>query len=492
MSALSLVAQAARLGPAGRAWLAAALATLTPPERAALWYRWPFWARGAQLAPPGDWHTWLVLAGRGFGKTRAMSEWVIGEVQAGRARRVALVGATAADVRDTMVRGESGILACSPPWFRPLYEPSKRLLTWPGDVAIATCYSSEEPDRLRGPQHDLAWCDELAAWENLIETWDNLLMGLRLGAQPRVGIATTPRALQILRDMQRDPDVAITGGDTWANAANLAASFVKRLKRYEGTELGRQELYAEVLDDRKGAMFSGAWFQRQLTEPELRRVIVAIDPAITTEHYSDETGIVVVGAGHDEKAYVLADSTARLTPDQWTRRAVDTFDAHGADAFVVERNRGGDLLKSILRSTLQKMGKREYEYPIHEVNATKGKGIRAEPIAALYEQGSVVHVGPASRFADLEQELVTWDPSLAKAKKSKSPNRLDALVWGITFLQLGPAATDWRGFEEANGIGRREPRGAARENLGEIRGNWFHARDDDDDEGGGGGGQTIG
>lgn len=448
------LARSIAASPDPRATLERALAGIEAHELAALWFEWPFWARVEQLAPVGDWHTWLVLAGRGFGKTRAMAEWVRAEVERGSARRVAFVGATAADVRDTMVRGESGILAVSPPWFRPVYEPSKRLLTWPNG-AIATCYSAEEPDRLRGPQHDLAWCDELAAWERLQETWDNLLMGLRLGAAPRVGIATTPRPLPMLREMRGDPSVRVTGGRTWANAANLAPSFLRRLKRYEGTELGRQEIDAEILDDRRGAMFDGRWFRRLAIEPECgyRRVIVAIDPAISERAHSDPTGIVSVADGFDDRAYVLADKTIKASPEGWARVAVELFDEVGADAFVVERNRGGDLVRAVLRAQLREMGRREHDYSIKEVQATRGKQVRAEPIAALYEQGRVTHVGPAARFALLEQELVTWDPALAGNRKAKSPNRLDALVWGVSFLQLGDRPE--MGSEGLEGLGHR-------------------------------------
>jgi phage terminase large subunit-like protein len=432
--------------------------------------------------------------------TRSGAEWIRDEVgkaaSTGFVLRIALVGATAADVRDTMIEGESGILAVSPPesWgIKVDYESSKRRVTWYRAgviVATATCFSAEEPDRLRGPNISHAWCDELAAWENLTATWLNLQGRMRLGPHPKVCVTTTPRPLELLRDLAVDPRTVVVRGSSMANAANLPDRYKRQLAKHAGTEYGRQEVEGEILDDRTGAMFSGKWFRRLATEPELRRVVVAIDPAISTEHYSDETGIMVVGADFEDRGYVLDDKSAKATPEGWAERAIQAFDDHGADAFVVERNRGGDLVRSMLRAVLRQMGKRESDYRVHEVSATRGKAVRADPIAAIYEHGNVFHVGPAERFAALEKELITWDPSTVARKKAKSPNRLDALVWGLTFLALGPAAPDWSGFAEANGVEKKVGRPA----VGELSNHYDDAADDDDRGafGGGGGGGTIG
>jgi phage terminase large subunit-like protein len=449
--------------PEPRAALRRLVAALTPKELAALWYEWRFWARPDQLAPGGDWDTWMLCTGIGFGNTRSGAEWIRDEVgkaaSTGFVLRIALVGATAADVRDTMIEGESGILAVSPPesWgIKVDYESSKRRVTWYRAgviVATATCFSAEEPDRLRGPNISHAWCDELAAWENLTATWLNLQGRMRLGPHPKVCVTTTPRPLELLRDLAVDPRTVVVRGSSMANAANLPDRYKRQLAKHAGTEYGRQEVEGEILDDRTGAMFSGKWFRRLATEPELRRVVVAIDPAISTEHYSDETGIMVVGADFEDRGYVLDDKSAKATPEGWAERAIQAFDDHGADAFVVERNRGGDLVRSMLRAVLRQMGKRESDYRVHEVSATRGKAVRADPIAAIYEHGNVFHVGPAERFAALEKELITWDPSTVARKKAKSPNRLDALVWGVSFLSL--TIRDDLGVESLDGPGHR-------------------------------------
>jgi phage terminase large subunit-like protein len=281
---------------------------------------WPSFARPSQLPPPGDWTIWLILAGRGFGKTRAGAEWVRGNVESGNAKSIAIVGATAADVRDTCVEGSSGILSIMPDWNRPVYEPSKRRLTWPNG-AWATMYSSEEADRLRGPNHDLAWCDELASWSNQQATWDNLMMTLRAGAQPRCIITTTPKPSKLLKSLmeRRGQDVVITGGSTYENRANLAGSFfVSIVRRYEGTRLGRQELDAEYLEDMEGALWSRSLIEELRVQrgqlPELTRIVVAIDPAVSCGEDSDETGIVVCGLGADGHGYVLEDASGNFLP----------------------------------------------------------------------------------------------------------------------------------------------------------------------------------
>jgi len=389
-------------------------------ERAALAWCWEAWARNDQLPPRGDWSIWLILAGRGWGKTKALSEWVRGVAQPGA--RIALVGATAADVRDVMIEGESGILAVCPEWERPVYEPSKRRLTWPNG-AMATAYSAEEPDRLRGPQHTHAACDEVAAWARP-ETWDMLMMGLRLGVHPQVVCATTPKAVPLLKAMRSSPGVIVTRGKTLDNAANLAPSFLTSLMaRYEGTRIGRQELEGQDLDDNPDALWSREAIDRLRVReaPELARVVVAIDPAVTSTAESDETGIVVAGLGTDGRGYVLADRSGRFKPDAWARRAVEAYHEHRADRIVAEGNQGGEMVTHVLRTAWP-------DAPVRIVHATRGKATRAEPIAALYEQGRVSHVGS---LPQLEDQLCTWMPG------GSSPDRLDALVWALTELMLG-------------------------------------------------------
>src|ERR1700737_390468 len=274
---------------------------------------WAAVARPNQLPPPGDWwQIWLLLAGRGFGKTRTLAEWVCQQAASGHAKRLALVAATAADARDVLVEGESGILAVAPPWCRPIYESSKRRLTWPNG-AIATTYSAEEPERLRGPQHDAAVCDELGCWSH-VETWDMLQFGLRLGQNPRCLVATTPRPTKLIRELlaREGHDVTVTRGSTYENRANLAPGFFDQvILKYEGTRLGLQETHAELLDDTPGALWSHSIIDaaRQAAAPNLARIVVAIDPATPSGEDADETGIVVVGKDNQGHGYVLADAS---------------------------------------------------------------------------------------------------------------------------------------------------------------------------------------
>jgi phage terminase large subunit-like protein len=423
------------------------LAALTWRERAALEFTWEFWARPKQLEPAGDWRVWMLCAGRGFGKTRTGGEWVRSLVETGRAGRIALVAATAADVRDVVVEGESGIVAICPPWNRPLYEPSKRRLTWPNG-AIASLYSADEPDRLRGPQHDAAWTDELAAWR-YPEAWDQLMFGLRLGTDPRVVVTTTPRPTPLVRQLIALPTTVVTRGTTYENRAHLAGAFYDSIvKQYEGTRLGQQELLAELLEDNPGALFRRDDIDkgRVREAPPLLRIIVAIDPAMSSGESANETGIVVVGLGVDGHAYVLADLSGRFSPYEWARAAVDAFHAHRADRIVAEKNQGGALVESNLRTV-------DPRIPYKGVTATRGKTTRAEPIAGLYEQGRVHHVGC---FSKLEDQMCAWDPSaqasrshresvLAAQRWSTSPDRMDALAWGVTELLLDeqPVARDF-------------------------------------------------
>jgi predicted phage terminase large subunit-like protein len=405
-----------------------AIASLSEEQARTLLKDWTLWARPDQLPPVGRWRFWLDLRGRGAGKTRTGAEWVRGRVEAGLARRIALIGETAADAREVMVEGESGILACSPDWNRPRYEPSKRRLTW-RNGAIATTYSADDPEQLRGPVHDTIWWDEAAKGQYPDDVHSNADLGLRAGETPQMLLSTTPRPIPLIRDLvlqakQRPDVVVVTRGSTYANAANLPTAFLEQLRRrYDGTRLGRQEIHGEILDDVPGALWTRAVIEaaRQRTRPDLERVVVAIDPAVTSGEDSDETGIIVAGKGVDGRAYILEDLTCRLSPDGWARRAVDAYDRHNADRIVAEVNNGGDLVERVIRTA-------DINVSYRAVRASRGKRTRAEPIAALYEQGRVTHVG---MFAELEDQMVSFAPGFVS-----SPDRVDALVWALSDLML--------------------------------------------------------
>lgn len=402
---------------------AAAISSLSKKQAAALLYDWEFWARPNQLPPSGDWRVWLILAGRGYGKTRTLAEWVREQITKKRCSRLAIVARTAADVRDVLVDGESGILAVCPPWDRPIYEPSKRRLTWPNG-ALATTYAATEPDQLRGPQHDGAVCDELATWQ-YPETWDNLMLGLRLGPDPRCVVATTPKPVKVLKDLLRQPTTRVTTGSTYENIANLAPAFVEQIiARYEGTRIGRQELHAQMLEDNPDALWkrdSMIEAHRATKVPEMTRIVVAVDPAATSAEGADETGIVVAGRGRDGHLYVLEDLSLRGTPHEWARAAVAAYSKWHADRIVAETNQGGEMVELTIR-TIDKNA------PYKGVHAMRGKALRAEPVSSLYEQGKGHHVGV---FPEMEDQMCQWVPG------DKSPDRLDALVWAATELMLG-------------------------------------------------------
>ena len=398
------------------------LRDMTPEQRHAAMYDWTIWRRPKQRTPAGDWRVWLILAGRGFGKTRTGAEFVREQVESGRASRIALVGATAADVRDTMIEGASGLLSVFPPDRRPSYEPSKRRVTfWNG--ATATAFSADKPDRLRGPNHDLAWADELAAWRYM-DAWDQLMLGLRLGDEPRAVVTTTPRPIPIIRRLANSDDgrVHVTTGSTYENAANLSTDFIDEMRRrYEGTRLGRQELEAQIIDDVDGALWTRENIDdtRVTSHPPLKKIVVAIDPAVTSHEDSDETGIIVVGVDNHGDGYVLDDRTLRASPNEWASAAIAAYHTHKADLIVAEANQGGDLVSTIIKTL-------DARVPVRMVRASRGKRTRAEPVAALYEQERVHHVG---FFTALEDQLCSWLPDA-----SQSPDRLDALVWALTEL----------------------------------------------------------
>ncbi|MEW5724776.1 MAG: terminase family protein [Thermodesulfobacteriota bacterium] len=402
---------------------------LSQEEVRRLPFIWELIAREEQLAPPGRWLTWMVLAGRGFGKTRAGAEWVRSVAESGKVRRIALVAPTAADVRDVMVEGESGIMAISPPWFLPLYQPSKRRLTWPNGVMGHT-YSADEPERLRGPQHGAAWCDEPASWR-YPEAMDMLMFGLRLGKLPRRVVTGTPKPVKLIKEIVQDAkenpqETIITGGPTYDNLNNLSPAYRKVISRYEGTRLGRQELLAEILEDLPGALWNRALIEqfRVKKAPHLKRIVVGVDPAVTAEEDSDETGLVVVGRGVDGHAYLLDDVSCRKSPLGWARAAVNAYWKWEADRIVGEVNQGGDMVETTIRTidpTVSYKG----------VHATRGKYVRAEPVAALAEQGKIHHVGC---FPQLEDQLCSMTPDGYEG--GGSPDRADAYVWAITELML--------------------------------------------------------
>lgn len=410
------------------------LSTLSPRELCALHYDFTLWARDDQLPPaqtPRDWTTWLMLGGRGAGKTRAGAEWVRAIARASADARIALVGETLSDARAVMVEGVSGLLAVHPPYARPRYEPSKRQVTF-ASGAVAQIFSAEDPESLRGPQFSAAWCDELAKWRRPQQTWDMLQFGLRLGHAPRQVVTTTPRPIPLIKMLLADARTVATRVATAANAANLAPSFLEAVVgRYRGTRLGRQELDAELLEDRPDSLWPRALLEgcRVTAAPELRRVVVAVDPPASHGPHAAACGIVVAGIARDRRAYVLADLTREgLRPLDWARAAIAAYHAHEADRIVVEVNQGGDMVETVIAQV-------DGSVPVRAVRATRGKVLRAEPVAALYEQGRVSHVGA---FPALEDEMCDFGADGLSG--GASPDRVDALVWALTALCLRAGA----------------------------------------------------
>jgi len=409
----------------------AELSALSTEAQAALLHDWQFWARPDQIAPEWLWRVWLILAGRGWGKTRCGAEWVRGLATRFPGCRIALVGLTAADARDVIVEGESGILSVHPERDRPLYEPSKRRITW-ANGSIATCYNASEPDQLRGPQHHFAWVDELAKFPAAQDLWDQLIFGLRLGTHPQVMVTTTPRPLPIIRAMLADKTTHVTRGKTLDNVSNLAPGSVQAMiDRYAGTRLGRQELDGEMLDDVPGALWTRAILDtgRVAEAPEMARVVVAIDPSGTSgDDEGDDVGIIIAGRGVDGRGYVIADLTCKLSPDGWARRAITAYHQHQADRIVAERNFGGAMVQAVIRAA-------DRSVPYKEVTASRGKAARAEPVSALYEQGRVSHL---PGLAQLEDEMVLMTASGFMG--IGSPNRVDAMVWALSEVMLAHQA----------------------------------------------------
>jgi len=414
--------------------LAAFLDVLGETGRETLLHDWAVHARPEQLPPPGKWRIWLMLAGRGFGKTRAGAEWVRSIAESDGDARIALVGATMQEARSVMVEGESGLLSIAPWWDRPVWHPALRRLVWKSG-AQAIVLGAAEPDSLRGPQYTHGWADELAKWAYAEAAWDNLMMGLRLGRHPRLLATTTPRPVPLIRRLAKQHDVMMTRGSTRDNRAHLAAGFVAAMERdYGGTALGRQELDGELIEELEGALWTRALIERCRVKREVlwnagdapfSRVVVAVDPPASAG--GDACGIVAVGLGVDGRAYVIEDaSIAGASPEGWAARAVSAAARHGADRVVAEANNGGDMIVSVLRAA-------EAELPVRLVHASRGKVARAEPVAALYERGRVVHVGA---FPELEDQMCGMMLGGDYAGPGRSPDRADALVWALSELML--------------------------------------------------------
>ena len=426
-----------RLPPARREAALATFCALTLDEAHRLAHDFQFHARDDQLPPlhaenGNAWRTWLLLGGRGSGKTRAGAEWIRaialglwpGEPPA---RRIALVGPNQAHVRAVMIEGVSGLMSVHPPGERPALEISKGQLVWPNG-AIAQFFSAEDPEGLRGPQFDAAWCDELGRWKRGQRAWDMLQFGLRLGELPRQAVTTTPRATQLLKRIMADEATAITRARTADNASNLAPAFIAEVTRmYAGTALGRQELDGEVVTERPDSLWQRKWLVELRTRiaPEMRRIVVAVDPPVTATDNADTCGIVVAGLGPDNRAYVLADRSLQgRDPATWARAVIAAFRDFQADRIVAEANQGGDLVVNVIRQV-------DGNAPVKKVHASRGKFARAEPISALYAENRVVHVG---EFPALENQMCDFGPE--GLSEGRSPDRVDALVWALTELML--------------------------------------------------------
>lgn len=410
----------------------AELAKLSARQRKSLRQHWKLWAHAGQLAPEHAWHTWLIMAGRGYGKTRAGAEWVRAMAESNPCARIALVGASLGEARRVMVEGPSGLLAISRPKMRPEFEPSKRQLIWPTG-AMATLYSGGEPDSLRGPQHSHAWCDEVGKWDHgggrAESAWDNLLLGLRLGHAPQVVATTTPRAVALVKRLLGQADAVVTRGRTAENLDNLPPGFLRSVEaRFGRSLLGRQELDGELIEEIDGALWTRALIEEcreEAASADAVRVVVGVDPPASAE--GDACGIVVCALGEDGRARVLADCSVRKpTPERWARAVAGAARAWRADRVVAEANNGGEMVRSVLLAA-------EITLPLRLVHASRGKAARAEPVAALYEAGRVRHCGP---FPQLEDELCGIMAAGGYEGPGRSPDRADALVWALSELML--------------------------------------------------------
>lgn len=409
------------LAGADRTQIEAFLAAFSAAETDRLIHCWPLWARAAQLPPPGNWRVWLLLAGRGFGKTRAGAEWIRNLAESGAARQIALVGDTADDVRHVMVEGPSGMLAIPRAVMRPVWKPSLRRLEWPNGV-VARCYSAADPDQLRGPEFDHAWADEIAKWADPM-AWNNLMLALRAGRHPRCLATTTPRPHRWLRDLAAAAGTVLVTGRTADNTANLAPQFLQAMQtRFGSSDLARQELDGELIESLPGALWSSRMLAACRAEPPARaallRVVIGVDPAIGGP---GETGIIVAGKDRDGIIWVLEDASAVRSPAGWAAEILRCFRRWRAEAVIAEINQGGALVRSLLTQQGAPL-------PLREVRAMRAKSLRAEPVAAAYERGGVRHAG---RFEALEDQMCACVPG---QRQTPSPDRLDALVWAVNAL----------------------------------------------------------
>ncbi len=418
------------------------LETLSPNAVEFIEKDWPLWARDDQTPPVTEdgeesWRVWMILGGRGAGKTRTGAEWVRaratgrGHGSGSRGRRIALIGETLVDARRVMVEGVSGLLAIHCQDEQPEFQAAKNQLVWPNG-AVAQLFSAEDPNSLRGPQFDTAWCDELAKWRDPEAVWDMLQFALRLGEAPQVVVTTTPRPLPILQTIMDDAATVTIRVETAKNAANLSPRFISEVRRrYQGTALWRQEFLGEIVEDQDSTLWRRDWIEEQRTDqaPDLATIVVAVDPPVTATKASDSCGIIVAGLGEDRRAYVLADCTLQgRAPQVWARAVIAAYQNYHADRVVAEVNQGGDLIETVLKSV-------ESSAPIKKVRATRGKWLRAEPIASLYAEGRVAHVG---RLCALEDQMCAFR---ADGRVSgRSPDRVDALVWALTDLMLSSGA----------------------------------------------------
>ena len=394
-------------------------------------YDWYFWESDEQGMPVGAWRVWLIMAGRGFGKTRTGAEWVRALAESCPDLRIALVGASIAEVRAVMVEGESGLLAICPPWHKPHWEPSLGRLTWPNGTQ-AFVYSGSHPDALRGSQHHYAWCDEIAKWAKPDETWNQLQLGLRLGKTPQTVVTTTPRTVPVMKRLLSLAGHAVTRGATFDNPHLPPAYVEAMIADFGRTRLGRQELEGELIETPEGALWSRMLIEARRVPwpPSLRRVVVGVDPPAGTisGNGGDACGIIAVGVGEDGRAYVLEDaSIAAKTPETWANAVRDCCARVGADRVVAEANNGGQMVQSVLRAAQSGM-------PVKLVHASRGKVARAEPVMALYENGRAFHAGV---FPELEDEMCGLVVGGGYQGPGRSPDRADALVWAMTELMLG-------------------------------------------------------
>lgn len=421
--------------------VAQALSSLSKTQLEELQKDYHFWARPEQLEPNGDWNVWFLNCGRGFGKTWTGVQWVREQVKRGE-KRIAAVASTNSDIERVMVKGDSGFLnLCSKhdkthknqEMGFPEWSPTKRTLSWANGAKVEF-YSAEEPERLRGPQFSAAWADELAAWNKDQETWDMLQFCLRLGKHPRVCVTTTPKSTRLVRSLLKHPKTFVTVGSTFDNAANLADTYLEAVRnQYEGTRLGRQELYAEVLTENEGSLWTMDMIERAQIDleevPELVRKVVALDPAMSSNVESDLTGIVVAGIDINGVGYVLGDYTFKGMPEAWARKAIELYHKFDCDRIVYESNQGKDLIPTVMRTI-------DENIPLKGVHASSAKIARAEPVSALYERDKVKHVrntlDPEANLMELETQMVSYEP----LGRMKSPDRYDAMVWALTELML--------------------------------------------------------